>query len=115
MVSPEHVYDGVHEIERVLVAFAGAVQAALPPAPVAVPEYVVVCAGETCCEPLRATEPSGEIVNELAFEDDHVSVASVPDGTDEGSTEIEHAGGWFTVRIAGCVLVSPCGFPAVQE
>src|SRR5215472_17620309 len=63
-----------------------AVCSAVPPGPVAVMWNVVDSVGFTVRCPLRSTLPIGSIVTEVAFSDDHVSVADCPALMVEGFT-----------------------------
>jgi hypothetical protein len=92
-----------------------AAQVAVPPAPWKVPVYVVVCPGETDCEPESATDPMDEIVPVVAFCDDQESVEVCPAVMELGEAEMEHVGRGeitgVTVTVV-CAVTEPCALVA---
>lgn len=73
----------------------------VPPGPVAVSVYVVVCAGETDIDPLAACAPIPlSIETDVEFETSHVSVDDVPMTIDAGDATNVMLGRLLTVTVA---------------
>ena len=85
------------------------VQVTVPPEPVAVRVYVVVCDGETTREPLRPTAPTLVRLTLVAFVVFHESVDAPPWVIEVGlaeSTQVGDGGG-FTTTVVVQVTVPP--------
>ena len=64
----------------------------VPPEPVQVTEYVALCDGVTVTEPALPEVVKLVPVHDVAFVDDHVSVADWPEVIDVGDAESEAVG-----------------------